>query len=86
VNKGDYVAEYRAVRQKAQTAEYKEVRRTHQKVERKLGEIVRHHGGRRARCRGLPKVLIQEVMTALVVNVRRMTQLLCAGSTPCAAE
>lgn len=81
VNKGDYVAEYRAVRRKAQTAEYQEVRRTHQKVERKLGEIVRHHGGRRARCRGLPKVLIQEAMTALVVNVRRMTQLLCAGST-----
>ena len=84
VNKGDYVAEYRAVRQKAQTPEYQEVRRTHPKVERKLGEIVRHHGGRRARYRGKPKVLIQELMTTLVVNVRRMAQLLCAEPTPCA--
>jgi len=86
VNKGDYVAEYQAVRQKAQTPEYEEVRRMHRKVERKLGEIVRHHGGRRARCRGQPRVLIQEVMTAVVVNVRRMAQLLCAGPTPCAVR
>jgi hypothetical protein len=84
VNKGDYVAEYQAVRQKAQTPEYEEVRRTHHKVERKLGEIVRHHGGRRARCRGQRRVLIQELMTALVVNVRRIAQLHCARPTPCA--
>ena len=56
------------------------------KIERKLGEIVRHHGGRRARCRGKPKILIQEVMATLVVNVRRMAQLLCAEPTPCAAR
>ena len=86
VNKGDYVAEYRAVREKAQTAEYREVRRMHQKVERKLGEIVRHHGGRRARSRGQPRVLIQELMTTVAVNIRRMAQLLCAGSVQCAAE
>lgn len=86
VNKGDYVAEYQAVRQKAQTPEYQEVRRIHPKIERKLGEVVRHHGGRRARCRGQPKVLIQELMTVLVVNVRRIAQLLCAGPTPCAAR
>jgi hypothetical protein len=36
VNKGNYVAEYQAVRQKAQTPEYEEVRRMHRKVERKL--------------------------------------------------
>ena len=71
---------------RAQTPEYQEVRRTHQKIERKLGEVVRHHGGRRARCRGQPKILIQELMTILVVNVRRITQLHCAGPTPCPAR
>jgi hypothetical protein len=85
VNKGDYVAEYQAVREKAQTPEYQEVRRLHKKVERKLGEVVRHHGARRARCRGQPKVLIQGLMTVVVVNVRRIAQLLCAESTPCMA-
>ncbi len=78
VNKGEYVAEYVAARAKAQTAEYAEVQKTHRKVERKLGEIVRHHGGRRARCQGQPKVLMQQLMAALVVNVRRFVQMLCA--------
>jgi transposase len=80
VNKNDYAAEYAAARAKAQTPEYAEVRQLHRKVERKLGEVVRHHGGRRARCRGQPKVLIQELMAALVVNARRMVQMLCADS------
>jgi transposase len=78
VNKGEYVAEYAAARAKAQTEEYAEVRKIHRKIERKLGEVVRHHCGRRARCRGQPKVLMQELMAALVVNVRRFVQLLCA--------
>jgi IS5 family transposase len=81
VNKGEYVAEYAAAQAKAQTEEYAEVRKTHRKVERKLGEIVRHHGGRRARCRGQPKVLMQELMAALVVNVRRFVQRFCAEAT-----
>ena len=85
VNKGDYVAEYRAVREKAQRPQYQEVRRMHPKVERKLEEIARHHGGRRARFRRQPRVLIQELMTIVAVNVRRMAQLLCAGSVQCAA-
>lgn len=84
VNKGEYVAEYAAARAKAQTEEYAAVRKTHRKIERKLGEIVRHHGGRRARCRGQPKVLMQELMAALVVNVRRFVQMLCAEATPVA--
>jgi transposase len=78
VNKGEYVAEYAAARAKALTAEYAAVRKTHRKVERKLGEIMRHHGGRRARCRGRPKVLIQELMATLAVNVRRLVQILRA--------
>lgn len=76
VIKNDYEAEYAKVEAKAQTPEYQEVRRAHPKVERKLNEVVRHHDARRARYRGLGKVLIQGVLTALVVNVKRMVKLI----------
>ena len=45
-------------------------------------EIVRHHDDRRAGCRGRPKVLLQELLATLVVNARRIVQMLCAQSTP----
>ena len=76
VVKNDYEAEYAKVTAKATTAEYQETRRTHPKVERKLNEVMRHHAGRRACYRGLAKVLTQAVMTALVVNVKRMVKLM----------
>ncbi|MBV9383817.1 MAG: IS1182 family transposase [Streptosporangiaceae bacterium] len=76
VIKNDYEAEYAQVAAKAKTPEYQEVRRTHPKIERKLNEVVRHHQGRRACYRGLAKVLTQGVLTALVVNVKRMVKLL----------
>lgn len=84
VHKGEYVAEYAAVRAKAKTARYAEVRKKHPKVERKLAELVRYHGARRARFRGRGKVLLQHLMTALVVNARRFVQLLRAP-TACSA-
>jgi transposase len=76
VVKNDYEAEYAKVEAKAQTPEYQETRRTHPKIERKLNEVVRHHDSRRVRFRGLAKVLTQAVLTALVVNVKRMIKLL----------
>jgi transposase len=76
VIKNDYEAEYKQVEAKAQTREYQETRRTHPKIERKLGEVARHHGARRASYRGLAKVLTQAVLTAVVVNVKRMVKLL----------
>jgi transposase len=76
VHKNDYEAEYRKVEEKAKTPEYKETRRTHPKIERKLGEMARHHNARRAYFRGLPKILVQALMTAFVVNVKRMVTLL----------
>jgi transposase len=78
VIKNDYAAEYAAARAKVQTAEFEEVRREHRKVERKLGEMVRHHRSRRARYRGRLKVLTQQLMTAVVVNVKRMVRTLRA--------
>ncbi|MFI4982348.1 MAG: transposase [Nevskiales bacterium] len=76
VTKNDYEAEYAAVEAKAQTPEYQQTRRTHPKIERKLNELVRHHAARRASYRGLAKVLIQSVLTALVVNIKRLVKLL----------
>lgn len=78
VIKNDYEAEYSAARAKAQTAAYAEVRRQHPAIERKLGEMVRWHGLRRARYRGRRKVRYQGLMTGLVVNMKRLIRLLFA--------
>ena len=48
------------------------------KVERKLGEVANRHGGRRARYRGRPKVLMQAFMATMATNVKRMVRLDCA--------
>ena len=56
------------------------MRAEHPKIERKLSELVRRHGARRARYRGLVKVLCQELMSALVTNVKRMVKLVSVPS------
>ncbi len=86
VCKTDFQAEHDRVRQKATTPQYAAVRREHPKVERKLGEVMNCHGGRRARSRGHPKVLIQELTACMVTNVKRLVHLLCAPNTVTVAE
>jgi Transposase DDE domain len=92
VIKNDYEAEYRKVEEKAKTPQYQETRRTHPKIERKLNEVARHQGARRACLRGLRKVHTQAVLTALVVNVKRIVKLLAqkmsdaASALPVRAE
>lgn len=76
VIKNDYETEYRQVEAKAQTPAYEQTRRTHPKIERKLNEVVRHHRARRTCFRGQPKVLMQALLTAMAVNVKRMVKLL----------
>jgi transposase len=78
VRKNDYEKEYQRVREKAKTEEYASVRAEHPKVERKLGEVVNRHGGRRAHYRGAGKVLIQELMACIATNIKRIVRLLCA--------
>jgi transposase len=78
VCKSDFQAEHERARQKTTTPEYAAVRRVHPKVERKLGEVMNRHGGRRARYRGRWKVLIQELMACTATNVKRLVRLLCA--------
>jgi len=75
VIKNDYEVEYERVKVKATTPKYAEVRREHSKVERKLGELVRHHGNRQARYRGIVKTLVQSLLTALVLDVKRIVKL-----------
>jgi hypothetical protein len=77
VAKSDYQAEHQRAREKTLTPRYAEVRREHSKVERKLGEIMNRHGGRRARYRGLGKVLIQELIACTVTNIKRLVRLVC---------
>jgi transposase len=86
VTKSDYEAEYRRARQKAETSEYEQVRAEHPKVERKLGEILNRHDGRRAHYWGIDKVLIQELMAGVATNVQRMVRLLCARTAALGCE
>ena len=84
VHKNDYEREYRRARQKAETPRYQEVRTEHRKVERKLGEMLNRHGGRRANYWGAGKVLIQELTAAMATNVKRIVRLQCAPATAAA--
>jgi hypothetical protein len=86
VRKTDYEAEYRRARKKATTAEYQAVRAEHPKVERKLGEMLNRHGGRRARYRGRGKVFVQELMAGMATNVKRIVRLLRAPTAAMACE
>ena len=43
-------------------------------MERKLGEILNRHGGRRARYRGSAKTLAQELMASTTTNIKRIIQ------------
>lgn len=76
VIQNDYEAEYERVRAKVGTPAYQETRRAHPQIERKLGELVRHHGLRRARYRGGERVLCQALLTGWVVNIKRMVRLM----------
>jgi transposase len=78
VFKSDYEQEFQAARAKVQTPAYEQVRREHPAIERKLGELVRRHGARRARYWGRARVLVQQLLTGWVVNIKRVVKLLLA--------
>jgi len=84
VRKNDYTAEYDRARAKAETAKYEATRREHPKIERKLSELIRRHGARRARYRGRLRVLIQQIQAAGAANIKRIVRLL-DGANPVAA-
>jgi transposase len=78
VRMNDFQPEYDMVRQRAMTDEYADVKRDHPKVERRLGELINRHGGRRARYRGTGRVFVQQILGAMTANMKRMIRLLDA--------
>jgi transposase len=76
VIKNEYEGEYQRMRAKAQTSAYAAVRSEHPKIERKLSDVVRRHGARRARYRGREKVLCGGLLAAIAANVKRIVHLL----------
>jgi transposase len=82
VTKSDYEAQYQAAQQRAHTLEYQAVRREHPRIERKLAEMVRWHAARRVRYRGRLRVKIQYLLTAVVVNCKRIVKLLSLSLQP----
>jgi hypothetical protein len=75
VTKNTYEREYAHARAVAQTEQYAEVRRRHGAIERKLNEFVRHHKSRRAIYRGRWRVKVQQLMTAVAINIKQMITL-----------
>lgn len=75
VTKNDYQAEYDGAWARSYTPEYTQIRQQHPRVEGKLADLVRYHGGRRARYRGRWQVKIQYLLTAIAVNIKRMVRL-----------
>jgi IS5 family transposase len=82
VIKNAYEAEYLAAQIKAWSSEYARIRKQHPAIERKLSELVNRHGMRRARYRGLRGVRRQGLLTALVVNLKRIVRLLANALAP----
>jgi transposase len=82
VIKNDYEAQYRAAQQRTQTAAYQDVRREHPRIERKLADLIRWHNGRRVRYRGRLRVKVQYLLTAVVVNCKRIVKLLSLPLQP----
>jgi IS5 family transposase len=82
VIKNDYEAQYRAAQQRAQTAADHAVRREPPRIERKLAEMMRWHDGRRVRYRGRLRVKMQYLLTAVVVNCKRIVKLLSLPLQP----
>jgi len=82
VSKNDYQAQYRAAQERTTTAEYKQIRKQHPAIERKLNELVRWHDGRRVRYRGRLRVRAEYLMLAVVVNCKRIVRLLAPAPAP----
>jgi transposase len=76
VYKNDFEADLRAARAKAKTPAYEQVRREHPGIERKIAELVCRHGARRARYRRQLGVMLQQLATAWVVNIKRLVNLI----------
>lgn len=76
VSKNDFQAQYEAAQKRATTDEYKQIRKEHPRIERKLNGLVRWPDGRRVRYRGRLRAKVQYLLLAVVVNCKRIVSLL----------
>ena len=74
----DYASEYAKVRERSQSDEYASVKREHPAVERRLGHLMNRYDNRRARFRGLGRVLAQQLMGGMTANLDRLIRSLNA--------
>lgn len=79
VSKNDFPEQYNRARERAKTAAYKNIKKEHPAIERKLNELVRWHDGRRVRYRGLTRVVGQYLLLGVAVNCKRIVRLLTAA-------
>lgn len=79
VSKNDYQTQYQAAKERATSDEYKQIRKEHPAIERKLNELVRWHDGRRVRYRGRLRVKAQYLLLGIVVNCKRIVRLLTSA-------
>lgn len=77
--KKDYHIQQEAL-QYSKTSEYKEDMKIRSHIEPKQAEMKRFHGLKRAYYRGLEKVNVQAIYTALVINLKRMVTLQASDS------
>lgn len=82
VSKNDFQAQYHAAKERATSDEYKQIRKEHPAIERKLNELVRWHDGRRVWYRGRLRVKVQYLLLGIVVNCKRIVRLLTAAPAP----
>jgi transposase len=64
------------------TEQFKEDMKLRPPIEGKLAELIRYHGLRRARYRGLSKVSLQCYFTAVAVNIKRWVKILIEKMSP----
>ena len=64
------------------TEQFKEDMKLRPPIEGKLSELIRYHGLRRARYRGLNKVSLQCYFTAVAVNIKRWVKIIIGKMTP----
>jgi transposase len=79
VSKNDFQSQYNTAKQRATTEQYKQIRKQHPGIERKLNELVRWHDGRQVRYRGRLRVKVQYLLLGIVVNCKRIVRLLTAA-------
>ena len=69
---------YEAMKTRLQSDAGKEAQRNRMRIEHRIADLARNCGMRRARYRGLKRIRVHVLLSAIASNIKRMTRLLCA--------